>query len=26
MYSADAGDGLSKEGSARVSFYKKYKI
>ena len=26
MYSADKSDGLSKEGSGRVSFYKKYKI
>jgi hypothetical protein len=26
MYMADKSDGLSKEGSGRVSFYKKYKI
>ena len=26
MYCADKSDGLSKEGSGRVSFYKKYKI
>jgi len=26
MYKADKSDGLSKEGSGRVSFYKKYKI
>jgi len=26
MYSADPGDGLSKDGSGRVAFYKKYKL
>ena len=26
MYMADKSDGLSKEGSGRVAFYKKYKI
>ena len=26
MYMADKSDGLSKEGSGRVSFYKKYHI
>jgi hypothetical protein len=26
MYSADPGDGQSKEGSGRVAFFKKYKI
>jgi hypothetical protein len=26
MYQADKSDGLSKEGSGRVSFYKKYNI
>ena len=26
MYSADKSDGLSKEGSGRVAFYKKYNI
>ena len=26
MYSSDPSDGLSKEGSGRVAFFKKYKI